>query len=208
MTKKQLEYFKTKLQNLNPDEQIEIAKLLSDELYQNNQAYNCDANYNHKLADHIIYMLEIYISSSKKKQLINELHTMMEKFKQLPKEKQERVAKAAFNTIKKIEQEEKQKIAELTCKEQGHVFEGKYKGWTDHSFTRLETINYDHQIFEAPVEHKIWKRTCTRCGYEEVLKDKEPEIVTKAKKEAARKRRIKELQDELDLLTKNNKKKK
>ena len=91
--------------------------------------------------------------------------------------------------IEKRELEHKLRLKE-TCAREGHIGE-----WIESKYTRKERMgDLGHEQI-VPVEHTVWKRTCTRCG-ETIETEEKPEEIIKQEKQA----KIEELENEIKKL--------
>lgn len=96
-------------------------------------------------------------------------------------------------SISKIESNNKQKAAEIECRNNGHIF-GE---WQKYSWTENVMVWDSGPAGYIPVEKVKWERTCTRC--KETV-DKEPQELIDARKERNKQNRIKALKKELKRL--------
>lgn len=103
--------------------------------------------------------------------------------------------------IHKFDADNKQKEAESMCKTEGHVF----SNWKENRFTNyispaeaygIEGLLNGGTEPTIPVEKVEWRRTCERCGYEEIVRE-EPEEVKKERLTKAKDARIRKLKKEL-----------
>ena len=80
----------------------------------------------------------------------------------------------------------------MMCEKEGHIF----SEWKKVTWSTEEPV-WDAGIRGyVKVEHENWKRTCSRCGFVETVKEEPAELVV-ARKEKNKKRRIKQLKAEL-----------
>jgi len=206
MNEVELKQLKKMLLRMNTKEQLEVSQLLLDELYEKSETFGWKKkNFEAERVDKVVYLLTLYVSNLENRVKRDEMLSALERIEALPENKKKRVISAAFSEAKRIEKEDRQRQAEEDCRREGHIFKGKYGGWTSREYSSFEKIcPGDHIVYEDWVEHTEWSRTCTRCGVVESMVDKEPEAVSKAKEKVKRKERIAELEKELADLKKRD----
>lgn len=206
MTEVELEQLKKVLLGMDTEEQLEVSQVLLDELYEKSETYGwTNKSFEAERVSKVVYLLNLYISNLKKSVKRDEMLETLKKIDTFPENKKKRIVSAALSEARRIDKEERKRKAEEDCQRDGHIFEGENEGWTSRKYSNYEKIYPgDHIVYEDWVEHTEWSRKCSRCGFVEVMIDKEPESVTKAKEKVKRKTRIAELEKELAELKKND----
>ena len=124
----------------------------------------------------------------KKIEELKKLSDIFKKYESLSQNNKKKVIKAVFEIIVKHlgiqEQEDKEKI----CQREGHTF-GK---WKKRTWTTKEVYWDAGPQGYVDVEHEVWERTCSRCGYVEEV-EYEPQELIDQRKEKNKKARIQRL---------------
>lgn len=182
-----------RFEDLEPEEQLEVADFIKEELGYNvllieedGDDFEYDILYSEKVAD----FFEKYIDCLNKKKEAEETLKIIGRFDNLKNANKKKVINELSKIITKYSYVEELEKKKKICSKEGHDF-GK---WETRKWTKSEYIMDAHREYD--VEHYEWVRSCKRCGYVETV-EKEPQELITAREEAHKKRRIKELKQEL-----------
>ena len=180
---------------LDPDNQLVVAEAIANELKNNEMTFNED-EYDKEKSRVIREFFNSIRNNARKSEEFKEFADIFERYESLSQDNRKKVINEVFEIVVKYlgiqEQEDKEKI----CQQEGHTFsKWKHNKWTEY----IDTV-IDHQhVQNYPIEHKNWKRTCSRCGLVEAV-EHEPQELIDERKEKNRKARIKRLERELKKL--------
>ena len=181
--------------DLNPDDQLKIAKSIMGELQDNESFLEAD-EYDKQKSKIVINFFKELINSTTNKNKLKEYTDLLNRFKSLSDKNKDNAISEILNIIKKYILIQEQSDKETICLSEGHKF-GK---WEHNEWTTYETTCIDHEIIpNYPVKHEVWVKTCTRCGYKSKTHE-EPKSITYAKNRKDKQNRIKELEQELKML--------
>lgn len=191
MKNKQKQALIATIQEKDPNDQLQMFRMLIDELSLNNESLDSNDNYDFDESLKIIKSLEDYLIKLNQKIENEKLKVAIEKFKQLNTEHKKKIISKFVPLI--LEEVQKQTCEETfnICQKEGHDF----PKWEHNKYITYQRVCIDHQIIDNyPVTHESWSRKCHRCGFEETS-EKEPPDLKKIRKD---KRKKKELSNELD----------
>ncbi len=180
---------------LNPDSQLEVAEAIANELRDNELAFD-ESEYDKEKSKIIRNFFNTIRLNVEKNDELKNIENVLEKFENLSQDNKSKVINEVFEIVIKYLGIQGQENREKVCQQEGHIF-GKWKRnqWT----TYIDTV-IDHQhVQNFPVEHENWERTCSRCGFADVVTH-EPQELIDARKEKNKKARIKRLEQELKKL--------
>lgn len=202
MKQNQNKYWKETVDNMSPENQLELAKILEEKLKLNKKSINKSDNYNMDSLSQLALLLENYVSKSNNRETTTKVPTILSRFKNLSSLSQNKVIEIIipylFHTINAIAKEDNIN----NCSKIGHMYSDN--SWKRKEWTTYEPVVIDHQKCEDyPIPHVKWERTCHNCGFtEEVLT--EPDEVKFQREKEEKESKIKKLQKELHELGKNN----
>lgn len=179
---------------LDPDNQLLVAEAIANELRVNEMAFDED-EYDKEKSRLVREFFNSIRNNVKQSEELKKLADIFKRYEKLSQSNRKKVINEVFGIIVKYldiqEQEDKEKI----CQREGHTF-GKWKKrtWT----TKEEYWDAGPQGY-VDVEHEVWERTCSRCGFVEKI-DYEPQELIDERKEKNKKARIKRLESELKRL--------
>lgn len=180
-------------ENLYPEQQLEVAEAIVNFFEKHPYTFlpNDRARVNNAS---IILKILLAIASSQKS--VSGDGTVLERFEKLSPENKDaaigRILEVIASYAAAQDLEERKRICETSGR---HVF-GE---WFKKSWTTTEPVWDAGLQGSVKVPHQEWRRVCTRCGYKETSK-KEPQELIDARKEAARQKKIGQLQRRLDRL--------
>ena len=184
----------SKFEELEPEEQLEVADFIREELDLNveiaeDEGEEYNILYSRKEED----FFEKFIYSLKANNIAKKNLDTLKKFDSLNEKNKKKVILELSKIISKYlyleEIDNKKKI----CSNEGHDF----TKWTTNKWTTSEYFMEDHR--EHDVEHIAWIRSCKRCGYVESVEE-EPQELIDARNEKEKQIKIKELKQELKKL--------
>lgn len=178
-------------ENLNPEQQLEVAKAIVERLEQQ-QMYFPKNDQGRKA---VIIFLKKLLNSASRKDKIAENNSLLNRFLELSQENQEKAIEEIFEVMNlAIMAQENEKNKEI-CEHDGHLF-GE---WQDGSWTTIEKGIIDHEVVESAETKYYWWRTCSRCGFTEKV-NIEPQELSDKREEEERKEQIKKLELEIKAL--------
>ena len=200
--------------SLDPNQQLEIAKALVEELQINERHLVAEDKYNNEMSRALRLFFNKMVKNTNVKQELKALQTTLNTFQSLSPEKQSKVIEAFVSSIQHYYEIQEHEQNEKTCEREGHLFDEwrkvEYRG--SRRVDSKDGSFYDHngylqsyttQTYEDYSE-LYWIRTCKRCGYSEKSFQEPVELVEK-RKEIDRQARIKKLEKELRDLKGDNK---
>jgi hypothetical protein len=116
-------------------------------------------------------------------------------FKQLPINYQIDILNSFAQCVEDSKKKNEHDIAVNTCSTEGHVF----SKWKKIKYSTKEEYWDAGPRGYVDVEHVEWKRTCTRCGFEERI-DYEPQELIEERLEKNKQAKIKRLEKKLEKL--------
>ena len=178
--------------NLNPEQQLEVAEAIVKDLEANQYKYTQDdKNKSNKV---IIFLKKILESASQEKS-ITESEIIIRRFKKLSKDNRNKVLGEILHIIDSYIKKQNQQDKETICQREGHLF----NTWTESTWKEKAVVWDAGPQGYAEVECHSWHRICQRCGFVEKV-DSEPQELTDARKKKAEKARIRQLESELKKL--------
>ena len=184
----------SKFEELEPEEQLEVADFIREELDLNVEiAEDEGGEYNILYSRKVEDFFEKFLYCLKADNIAKKNLDILKKFYSLNEKNKKKAILEFSKTISKYlyleEIDNKKKI----CKNEGHNF----TKWTINKWTTSEYFMEDHS--EHDVEHIAWRRSCKRCGYVESV-EKEPQELIDARNEKAKQNKIKKLKQQLKKL--------
>lgn len=179
---------------LDPDNQLLVAEAIANELRNNEMAFDED-EYDKEKSRIVREIFNSIRNNAKQAEELKKFADIFERFEKLSQSNRKKVINAVFGIVVAYldiqEQEDKEKI----CQQEGHTF-GK---WERRTWTTKEVYWDAGPQGYVDVEHEVWERTCSRCGFVEEV-DYEPQELIDERKEKNKKARIKRLESELKRL--------
>ena len=182
--------------SLDPDNQLIVAEAIANELSDNEEYLDVTDEYDNEKSRKIREFFNSIRNKAKQSEELERITTAFERYESLSQENRKRVIDEVFGIIVKYLGKQEQEDKERICQQEGHTF-GKWKNdkWTEYINTVI-----DHQhIHNYPIEKESWKRTCSRCGFVEEVRQ-EPQELIDERNEKNKKARIKRLERELEKL--------
>ena len=184
----------SKFEELEPEEQLEVADFIREELDLNVEiAEDEGEEYNILYSRKVEDFFEKFIDCLEAEDIAKKNLDKLKKFDSLNEKNKKKVILELSKIISKYlyleEIDNKKKI----CNNEGHDF----TKWTTNKWTTREYFREDH--CEYDVEHIAWTRSCKRCGYVESVEN-EPQELIDARNEKAKQNKIKKLKQELKKL--------
>lgn len=177
---------------MEPNDQLELAELLTNELSLNEIALDPEDGYNKESSLKIRKLLEEYINNAKEEKERQNWSDTLNNLVLLSEGNQERIIKVVYKTLLEIMKEEDKRKRELKCKQEGHTF----SEWDEINWTTTEPVWDAGWQGTIEVQHTVWKRECSYCGLKEESKE-EPLEVKQAREAAERKEEAKQLRKKL-----------
>ncbi len=177
---------------LSPDSQLEVAEAIVDELRDNELTFD-ESEYDKEKSRIIREFFDTIVLNLEENEELKKVANILGEVENLSQNNKRKVIDEVFGVVVKYLGIQKQENKEKVCHQEGHIF-GKW----EHNIctTYIDTV-IDHQrVHNFPVEHENWKRTCSRCGFVDVV-DHEPQELIDTRKEKNKKARIKRLESEL-----------
>ncbi len=182
--------------SLDPNQQLEIAKALVEELKDNERYLDAEDEYNNEMSQAVRLFFNRMVKNANTKQELKDLQTTLSCFQSLSPERQSKVIESIVSSIQHYYGIQEHEQRERICQSEGHVM-GE---WEYHSWTTYEDTVIDHQqVHGLECHHEEWTRTCKRCGFKEKSKI-EPEEERTKREEIEKQARIKKLEKELRVL--------
>ena len=201
MKKTQREKWENQIGNMNPENQLELAEILVDELGLNEDALDEKDNYDKESSAKFKMMLEQYIEDCSSKKELENAAKMLEKFSILPQEeKKEIVLEIGESIVEYLNEVEITKKRNL-CTINGHDFDDWEKG---SRYVKGEDY-YDRDsgsMRNSSYSYPIWTRNCSSCDYSEEV-TQEPEEVKNLRLQQEKQVKILKLQKEFKQLEEN-----
>lgn len=201
MKQNQKHYWKETVDNMSPDNQLELAMILIEKLKLNENIIKKSDKYNMHFSSELLFLLENYVSQNKNKKEATKVLTLLSKFKNLSSVNQHKIIELVIpyllSTVSDVVKEDNIN----NCSKFGHMYNDD--SWKRSEWTTYETVVIDHQKCEDyPIPHVKWERTCPNCGFtEEILT--EPEEIKVQREKEEKQAKIKKLQRELNELDKD-----
>ncbi len=192
--------------DLEPEDQLELAKMIIEELDLNVEVYKEDVEvdclddwpegYDIEGSRNTEDAFRRFMATMETKSELESAKHALLGYKNLSKESKEIVHNELIDVINEQLEIKEQEDKEAVCRCKGHNF----TKWKHNTWTTYEDGWIDHQFVNGmPSEHEDWTRTCTRCGYEEESKT-EPKKVREERIQRENNERIEELEKELNEL--------
>ena len=187
---------------LEPEQQLEIANAVIEELELNEDVINEDIEddtydeedekYDMSKSETLRKLFLAFINMTNNSEKLNKYKEILNKYDSLGDEYKEKVLDRFGDIITNEYDNQTHDINAAICLKEGHVFgEWKYAPWTEYGPGMI-----DHQSIERmEYTHERWICTCGRCGFVKKVTE-EPEEAKKAREEELRKVRIKSLERE------------
>ena len=179
---------------LDPDNQLLVAEAIANELRNNEMAFDED-EYDKEKSRIVREFFNSIRNNAKQSEQLKKYADIFERYEKLSQSNRKKVINAVFGIVVAYldiqEQEDKEKIYQ----QEGHTF-GK---WRRITWTTKEVYWDSGPQGYVDVEHEVWERTCSRCGFVEKV-DYEPQELIDERKEKNKKARIKRLESELKRL--------
>lgn len=200
MTKKQKEYWENIVVNMDPDNQLELARVLIKELHLNEDSLN-ENEYDMSLSIKLRSTLEEYAKQETNKIEGEKLLNILDRFIGLTLGNQKKIIDSVVPCFLSVMEEVIKNDKILHCSKEGHAYGDN--SWKRNEWTTRETTYIDHQkVPDYPIEHVNWTRQCPNCGFIEET-DIEPLEAQKQREGTEKQARIKELKSELRDLRKD-----
>ena len=192
--------------SLDPDQQLEIAKAVVEELKDNEELLDAEDEYNNEMSQAIRLFFNKMIKNANTKQDLKALQTTLSYFQSLSPEKQSMVIDSIVSSIQRYHEMQVCEQKESICQQEGHTFD-EWRKVENKRFRDIDSRNdnyYDRNGYERKYstqsyekyDEVYWIRTCKRCGYIEKSLQ-EPEEVIEKRKEEEKQARIRTLEKEL-----------
>ena len=192
--------------SLEPNQQLEIAKALVEELKDNERYLDAEDEYNNEMSQAIRLFFNEMLKNDNTKQYLKALQTTLSCFQLLSLEKQSKVIESIVSSIQHYYEIQEHEQKGSICQREGHLFDE----WRKVEYKNSRRINskdnssYDHNGYlQSYTTHTYenydeiyWIRTCERCGYSEKSLQEPKEVIEK-REEEEKKTRIKKLEKEL-----------
>lgn len=192
--------------SLDPNQQLEIAKALVEELKDNERYLDAEDEYNNEMSQAIRLFFNKMVKNANTKQDLNALQTTLSCFQSLSPERQSKVIESIVSSIQHYYEIQEHEQKEGICKREGHLFDEwrkvEYKNSRhidskDNSYYDRNGYlrSYTTHTYED-YDEIYWIRTCKRCGYSEKSLQEPKEVIEK-REEEEKQARIKKLEKEL-----------
>ncbi len=177
--------------SLGPEDQLKVADAIIEELRDNESTFDT-SEYDREKSKLVRNAFETFISIPAQNEELKSNIELFKRFDSLSVDNKNKVINEIFKIIKKYLEIQEQENKKMMCEKEGHIF----SEWKKVTWSTEEPV-WDAGIRGyVKVEHENWKRTCSRCGFVETVKEEPAELVV-ARKEKNKKRRIKQLKAEL-----------
>ncbi len=197
--------------SLNPNQQLEIARALVEELKDNERNLNAEDEYNNEASQTVRMFLNKMVKNANTKQELKALETTLSCFQTLSPERQSKVIESIVSSIQHYYKIQEHEERERICQQNGHLFDEweKVEYKTSRQINSKDNSYYDYNPYRISYKTNTyeyydeiyWIRTCKRCGYSEKSLQ-EPKEVIEERKEREKQARIKKLERELSNLKK------
>lgn len=179
---------------LDPDNQLLVAEAIANELRDNEMAFDED-EYDKEKSRIVREFFNSIRNNVKQSEELKKLADIFKRYEKLSQSNRKKVINEVFGIIVKYLDIQEQEDKEKTCQREGHTF-GK---WKKRTWTTKEVYWDAGPQGYVDVDHEVWERTCSRCGFVEKI-DYEPQELIDERKEKNKKARIKRLESELKRL--------
>ncbi len=177
--------------SLVPENQLKVADAIIGELRDNETTFDT-SEYDREKSKLVRDAFETFISIDAQNEELKSNIELFKGFDSLSDDNKNKAINEIFKIIKKYLEIQEQENKKMMCEKEGHIF----SEWKKVTWSTEEPV-WDAGIRGyVKVEHENWKRTCSRCGFVETVKEEPAELV-EARKEKNKKRRIKQLKAEL-----------
>lgn len=177
--------------SLGPENQLKVADAIIGELRDNETTFDT-SEYDREKSKLVRNAFETFISIPAQNEELKSNIELFKRFDSLSEDNKNKAINEIFKIIKKYLEIQEQENKKMMCQKEGCIFsEWKKATW----FTEEPVWDAGLRGY-VKVEHENWKRTCSRCGFVETVKEEPAELV-EARKEKNKKRRIKQLKAEL-----------
>ena len=203
--------------SLDPNQQLEIAKALVEELKDNERYLDAEDEYNNEMSQAIRLFFNKMVKNANTKQDLKALKTTLSCFQSLSPERQSKVIESIVSSIQHYYEIQEQEQKESICQREDHLFDEwrKVESKYSHHIDSKDNSYYDHNGYlrsytthtYEDYDEIYWIRTCKRCGYSEKSLQEPKEVIEK-RKEEEKQARIKKLEKELRVLKEHQQAKK
>jgi hypothetical protein len=195
MRGKQKQYWRNAVADMDPDNQLELAEILIEELHLNGESLDGNDNYDLGMSDKLISVLEGYVSQTSDKIEKQGILDLINRFTGLSSDNQKKIIASVIPEFLSVMQSVTKKDKILNCGKEGHKYGDN--DWEKHEWTTYETVCIDHQQCpDYPIGHVKWTRECPNCGFVEEVTT-EPQAVKEQREKSEKQEKIKELKKEL-----------
>lgn len=177
--------------SLGPEDQLKVADAIIEELRDNETTFDT-SEYNREKSKLVRDAFETFISIDAQNEELKSNIELFKGFDSLSDDNKNKAINEIFKIIKKYLEIQEQENKKMMCEKEGHIF----SEWKKVTWSTEEPVWDAGLRGYVKVEHENWKRTCSRCGFVETVKEEPAELVV-ARKEKNKKRRIKQLKAEL-----------
>ena len=178
--------------DLLPKSQLEVASFIVKVIVLNENEDYSKEKYDKEKSLKVRELFKILETELDNKDKLEAFSSIVERFNQLSYSDQVKVIDSVYkNFVKSVEKVELSHV-KSACQMEGH----KYGKWKKRTWTTKELYWDAGPQGYVDVEHEVWVRTCSRCGKEQIVKNKPKELV-KEEKEAAKEAEIKQLRKRL-----------
>ena len=195
--------------SLDPDNQLEIAKALVEELKDNERYLDAEDKYNNEISQTLRLFFNKMIKNVNTKEELETLQTTLSYFQSLSPERQSKVIESIVSSTKHYHEMQELEKKKDVCQQEGHLF-GEWERVEYNKSRRVDSKNqsyYDNNGYlhnyktdtYEDYNESYWLKTCKRCGYSEKSIE-EPEEITQKREEEKKQARIKRLEKELSRL--------
>ena len=177
--------------SLVPENQLKVADAIIGELRDNETTFDT-SEYDREKSKLVRNAFESFISIAAQNEELKSNIELFKRFDSLSVDNKNKVINEIFKIIKKYLEIQEQENKKMMCQKEGCIF----SEWKKVTWSTEEPVWDAGLRGYVKVEHENWKRTCSRCGFVETVKEEPAELVV-ARKEKNKKRRIKQLKAEL-----------
>ena len=177
--------------SLGPENQLKVADAIIGELRDNETTFDT-SEYDCEKSKLVRNAFETFISIAAQNEELKSNIELFKEFDSLSEDNKNKAINEIFKIIKKYLEIQEQENKKMMCQKEGHIFsEWKKATW----FTEEPVWDAGLRGY-VKVEHENWRRTCSRCGFVETVKEEPTELIA-ARKEKDRKKQIRTLEAEL-----------
>lgn len=180
--------------SLGPENQLKVADAIIEELRDNETTFDT-SEYDREKSKLVRNAFETFISIPAQNEELKSNIELFKEFDSLSDDNKNKVINEIFKIIKKYLEIQEQENKKMMCEKEGCIF----SEWKKVTWPTEEPVWDAGLRGYVKVKHENWKRTCSRCGHVETVKEEPAELVA-ARKEKDRKKRIRTLEAELKRL--------